>query len=149
MQDAGTGSDDASGADASTGPSGGDAAGTADGAEVADAADAAGEAGDAIACAAPSTVPVCNPVLNTGCFLLQCDVDTTQSTPTGQCVGGGLAATGATCTAASGSEACQAQSTCTGGTCRRVCFCDTDCASGQCCSEALGTTGFKLCAACR
>jgi hypothetical protein len=117
-------------------------------ASTADGADASGDDGDATSCAVTPSVPVCNPVQNTGCFLLQCDVDMTQSTPTGQCVGGGLAAVGSTCTPASGSEVCEAQSTCFGGVCRRLCFCDSDCTGGECCADMAGTSGFHLCAPC-
>jgi hypothetical protein len=119
-----------------------DAIGATDGSERVDGADGA-------TCAPPASIPVCNPVQNTGCFLLQCDVDTTQSVPTGRCVGGGIAAIGATCTVTSGSEACAAQTTCSGSMCRRLCFCDSDCAVGDCCTDVAGTSGFHLCAPCR
>jgi hypothetical protein len=114
-----------------------------------------GDGGDSATCAAPASVPVCDPLTNTGCTLLQCDVDITMSTPTGVCVLGAAvpAAEGAACTQASGSTACQAELTCFGGSCRRICFCDSDCqgdggAVAACCSDSYSTTGFKLCAAC-
>jgi len=113
----------------------------------------AGEGGEAGACAPPVSVPVCDPVTNTGCPLLQCDVDITQSTPTGVCVAGpvlGPVAENAACTQTSGSTPCQADLSCFGGVCRRVCFCDSDCtASSECCSDGYAATGFKLCGACR
>ncbi len=116
-----------------------------DGGEGGNARDAA----DGGTCAPPMTVPVCNPVTNLGCTLLQCDVDTTMSTPTGVCVlGPGLpAAENAACTQTSGSTPCAADLSCFGSTCRRVCFCDSDCI-GECCNTAYGTTGFKVCGTC-
>jgi hypothetical protein len=113
-----------------------------------DATDAGSDGGAPTVCAPAPSIPVCDPVHDTGCFLLQCDVDMIQSTPTGQCVGGGLASAGAPCTPVSGSEICQARSTCFGGMCRRLCFCDSDCAGGQCCTDTAGTSGFHLCAPC-
>ena len=110
----------------------------------------AGEGGDGGACVPPGTVPVCNPLTDTGCTLLQCDVDTTKTTPTGVCVlGPGLTPTAenAACTQTSGSTPCQADLSCVGGVCKR--FCDSDCMGGECCSGTYGTTGFKLCGACQ
>jgi hypothetical protein len=113
----------------------------------------AGESGEAGECVPPASVPVCDPVTNTGCTLLQCDVDITQSTPTGVCVlGPGVApvAENAPCTQTSGSTPCQPDLSCFGGSCRRICFCDSDCSvGGECCSDTYATTGFKLCGACR
>ncbi len=140
--------DDAAETDTSTKATVGTDAMASDPPDAMDASDDHADAGDAAACLPPASVPVCNPVQNTGCFLLQCDVDTSKSVPTGQCVGGGLAAVGATCTVTSGSEPCQAQATCSGGTCRRLCFCDSDCSGGECCTDVAGASGFRLCAPC-
>jgi hypothetical protein len=110
-----------------------------------------GDGGEAGACVPPASVPVCDPVTNTGCTLLQCDVDITQSTPTGVCVAGPIipVAENAPCTQASGSTPCQPDLSCFGGVCRRVCFCDSDCMGTECCSDRYATTGFKLCDACQ
>jgi hypothetical protein len=110
-----------------------------------------GESGEAAAaCTPPASVPVCNPLTNTGCFLVQCDVDTTMTSPTGICVLAApvLGSEGAACTQTAGSTTCQPQLTCFGGTCRKVCFCNADCTGGECCSAGIGTTGFKQCDTC-
>jgi hypothetical protein len=123
--------------------------------DVAPAEASGGDSGDSALCAPPASIPVCDPLANTGCTLLQCDIDITMSTPTGVCVLGAAvpAAEGAACTQTSGSTGCQAELTCFGGSCRKICFCDSDCqgdggATGSCCSDSYSTTGFKLCAAC-
>jgi hypothetical protein len=109
-----------------------------------------GDGGDGGTCTPPANVSVCDPVTNTGCVLLQCDVDTTMSTATGVCVLASVTplAESAACTQAMGSTPCQPDLTCFGGSCRRICFCDSDCMGGACCSDNYATTGFKLCDAC-
>lgn len=110
-----------------------------------------GDSGEgAAACTPPATIPVCNPLMNTGCAIGQCDVDTTMTTPTGTCVLAALVPgnEGATCTQTAGSTPCQPELTCFGGSCRKVCFCDSDCPASGCCATGDGTTGFKLCGAC-
>ena len=110
-----------------------------------------GDAGEGGACTPPASVAVCDPVTNTGCVLLQCDVDTTMSTATGVCVLASIAplAESAACTQAMGSTPCEPDLTCFGGSCRRLCFCDSDCmGGGECCNDSYAPTGFKLCAAC-
>jgi hypothetical protein len=137
--------------DASEAASGPDALSIADAPlDATTATDAsAGEGGDA-ACTLPASIPVCNPLTNTGCILSQCDIDTTKSTPTGVCV---LASpfpndAGSACTQVSGSVSCQPQFTCSGGLCSQVCFCNSDCPAGSCCSGTVAATGFGLCGAC-
>lgn len=111
--------------------------------------DARGDGESDGSCARPDAGN-CDPVTNTGCTFSQCDIDTTQTTPTGTCV---IASpfpydAGYQCTQVSGSVSCQPGYTCYGGTCQKVCFCNADCGSGQCCSGSAGTTGFGLCSAC-
>ena len=119
-----------------------------DGGPIGDGGDS-GNRKDGAACAPPMTVPVCDPATNAGCTLLQCDVDTTMSTPTGVCVLGPAVpvAENAVCTETAGSTPCAADLSCFGGTCRRVCFCDSDC-MGECCNTAYAATGFKVCGTC-
>ncbi len=154
-------------ADATT--SGEDAQGTDDGggAEDSPSVDDAGEASSAVgtdgavvdggtdarhddaSCA--GTVPVCDPVHNTGCASFQqCDVDPSQpNNPAGLCLFHSAPAddSGA-CLQTVVSETCDAQATCVAGACRALCFCDADCPTGQCCSDTSGPKGFRLCAAC-
>jgi hypothetical protein len=98
-----------------------------------------------------ATVPVCDPVHNTGCNpFQQCDVDPTQkTTPTGLCLFySGSDASGA-CMSTAVSETCAAKQTCVGGACRAVCFCNADCAPGECCSDTSAAAPFKLCQRCQ
>lgn len=96
-------------------------------------------------CAA--TVPVCDPVHNTGCNpFQQCDVDPLQSAPTGLCLFGAMEA--GVCTSSIVSESCPPRSTCVDGGCRQLCFCNADCPVGQCCSDHSGPSGFTLCRTC-
>ncbi|MGO9839557.1 MAG: hypothetical protein ACLP1X_35720 [Polyangiaceae bacterium] len=95
------------------------------------------------------SVPVCDPVHNTGCNpLQQCDVDPTQTqTPTGLCVFGSPS-DAAMCLATAVTESCGPGSTCAGGTCRSLCYCDSDCPPGQCCSGTSNAGAFLLCESC-
>jgi hypothetical protein len=98
------------------------------------------------------TIPVCDPVHNTGCNpFQQCDVDPSQmTTPTGLCLfysGSDASAPGA-CMTTLITETCPAKSTCVSGACRALCFCDSDCPASQCCSDTSGPPGFRLCRAC-
>ena len=99
-------------------------------------------------CSSMVTVPVCDPVHNTGCNpLQQCDVDPAQTKPTGLCLFGGGAEAGV-CTSSIFTESCAPRSTCVDGGCRPLCFCNADCPLGQCCTDPSGPSGFKLCGAC-
>ncbi len=99
-------------------------------------------------CSSMVTVPVCDPVHNTGCNpLQQCDVDPAQTKPTGLCLFGG-GADGGACTSSIFTESCAPKSTCVDGGCRPLCFCNADCPLGQCCSDRSGPSGFKLCGPC-
>jgi hypothetical protein len=94
------------------------------------------------------SVPVCDPVHNTGCNpLQQCDVDPTETTPTGLCVFGSPS-DAAVCLATAFTENCGPGSTCVGGACRSLCYCDSDCPAGQCCSGTSSPGGFLLCESC-
>jgi len=94
------------------------------------------------------SVPVCDPVHDTGCnSLQQCDVDPTALTPTGLCVFSS-ASDAAMCLATALTESCEPGSTCVGGACRALCYCDSDCPVGQCCSGTSGAGGFLLCESC-
>jgi hypothetical protein len=105
------------------------------------------DAGSAGGCA--PMVAICNPVHDTGCNpLQQCDVDTSQKTPTGICVFNSGSEGGAPCMMTIFTESCPAQSTCVNGACRALCFCDTDCPTGSCCTDTSGPAGFTLCEKC-
>jgi hypothetical protein len=94
------------------------------------------------------TVPVCDPVHDTGCSPLQCDVDLLQTvTPTGRCVFRD-AFNVATCVTSPFAQSCEPGSTCVDGACRSLCHCDADCPAAQCCTDGFGATGFRLCQPC-
>jgi hypothetical protein len=97
------------------------------------------------------TVPVCDPVHNSGCASFQqCDVDPSQpNNPAGLCLFHAAPTddSGA-CLQTIVSETCDAQATCVAGACRTLCFCNADCPTGQCCSDTSGPKGFRLCATC-
>jgi hypothetical protein len=99
----------------------------------------------------PGTVPVCDPIHNTGCAgFQQCDVDPSQpNAPAGLCLFHSAPSddSGA-CLQTVVSETCDAQATCVAGACRTLCFCNADCPASQCCSDTSGPKGFRLCAAC-
>ncbi len=119
-----------------------------DGASSSDDSATGGGGGDAGRCSA--TVPVCDPVHNTGCNpLQQCDVDPTQkTTATGLCLFySGSDASGA-CMSTGITESCAAKQTCVSGACRSLCFCNADCAPGDCCSDTSGAAPFTLCQRC-
>jgi hypothetical protein len=96
------------------------------------------------------TIPVCDPIHDTGCNpFQQCDVDPSQtSTPTGLCVFNGGSSDGAPCSSSVLNESCPPEFTCSSGECRPLCACDADCPIGQCCSDTTGPAGFVLCAPC-
>jgi hypothetical protein len=97
-----------------------------------------------------ATVPVCDPIHNTGCNpFQQCDVDPTQKTAaTGLCLFySGSDASGA-CMSTGITESCPAKETCVSGACRALCLCNADCAPGQCCTDTSSAAPFKLCQAC-
>lgn len=112
---------------------------------IGDAPDDGEEAG---VCAPPTTpFAVCDPVRNTGCsFIVRCDVNT-DTKGEGRCVGLGALGENAFCTSASWTDTCSATLTCISNKCRKLCFCNADCGS-ECCTEDVGSTGFKVCAAC-
>ncbi|MGH7269659.1 MAG: hypothetical protein ACREJ3_04445, partial [Polyangiaceae bacterium] len=96
-------------------------------------------AGDARAsCSeAGSSVPVCDPVRNTGCNLFQqCDVDPNKkTTPTGLCLFNSPQDGGqGPCLMSLVSESCPPKTTCVSGACHPLCACDGDCPAGECCS---------------
>ena len=97
------------------------------------------------------TVPVCDPIHNTGCAgFQQCDVDPSQpNAAAGLCLFHSAPSddSGA-CQQTIVSETCDAQATCVAGACRTLCFCNAGCPAGQCCSDTSGPKGFRLCAAC-
>jgi hypothetical protein len=108
------------------------------------------DAGDARVDDASCTVavPICDPVHNTGCDALhQCDVDTSQSKPTGICVFYSASDAG-TCSSSIFNETCAPRSTCASGSCRALCFCDSDCPAAQCCAAGSGPGGFGVCGVC-
>lgn len=110
-------------------------------------------AGGSAGCQPPAPAAVCDPVKNVGCLLPLsfCDIDPTQSTPSGRCVFPTTPAPGdaGACTVAVLSESCAPLSTCVNGACRRLCYCDSDCPVGACCTDpAPGPRAFKLCAPC-
>jgi hypothetical protein len=139
------------GDDASTPPAGRDATTGPDAhLDASSAADGRSHDGGDAACMAFADGGACNPVTNSGCVLLQCDIDTSQTTPAGICVAASPFpnAPGSPCTQGSGPVSCQPQYTCYAGTCQKVCLCDGDCSGGTCCSGTAGMTGFGLCGAC-
>ncbi|MGH7435531.1 MAG: hypothetical protein ACRENE_07635 [Polyangiaceae bacterium] len=107
------------------------------------------EGGDDASCT--GTVPVCDPVHDTGCAgFQQCDVDPSQpNAPAGLCLFHSAPSddSGA-CLQTIVSETCDARATCVAGACRTLCFCNADCPAGQCCGDTSGPKGFRLCAAC-
>ncbi|HEX4478120.1 MAG TPA: hypothetical protein VH142_23710 [Polyangiaceae bacterium] len=112
-----------------------------------------GTAGSSEGCQPPTPAAVCDPVKNIGCLipLSFCDIDPTQSTPSGRCVFPTSPAPGdaGACAVAVLSESCAPLSTCVNGACRRLCYCDSDCPVGSCCTDpAPGPRAFRLCAPC-
>ena len=97
-----------------------------------------------------ATVPVCDPVHNTGCNpFQQCDVDPSQTiTPAGLCLFHSAPADAGPCLQTVVSETCDAQATCVAGACRALCNCNADCPPGQCCADTSGPKGFRLCGSC-
>jgi hypothetical protein len=151
--DATTSGEDAPGADDGGGASdalGADDAGDSRGPALDGAGGDGGPGGSPDDASCTGTVPVCDPIHNTGCATFQqCDVDPSQpNNPAGLCLFHSAPAEGGACLQTVVSETCDAQATCVAGTCRTLCFCNADCPTGQCCSDTSGPKGFRLCATC-
>ena len=112
-----------------------------------------GTGGTSTGCQPPAPVAVCDPIRNIGCLLPVsfCDIDPTQSAPTGRCVfPPNPPPAGTTCEVTIPSESCPPLSSCVNGACRKLCYCDADCPVAECCTEpAPGPPrAFKVCAPC-
>jgi hypothetical protein len=102
-------------------------------------------------CLPPQQSDVCDPVCNTGCGALRCDVG--DQPHTGRCVGAWIDGEGTLCLKTAITDPCAAHLSCVDGACRRLCYRDSDCASpGSCCTQDLllegQPSGYKICVAC-